>query len=109
MGVRAHVITQENKNDGGEYFNNRMPEVMDMFDNNGIPFEIGRKDHWMIDCENGAFQRYVDKLETLPPDEIHEDFLECSNAYTNEWVFDCLKAWLQHIDPKENVIRLYWR
>ena len=120
MGIRAHVVTQEGNYDGCEYFNNRMSDVMDMFENNGIPFVIGtgkrigstsRKKndtHWAIDCENGALQQYVATLETLPPEEIHEDFQESSHPYSNEWVLDCLKAWLRHIDPKENVIRIHW-
>jgi hypothetical protein len=115
MGIRAYVVTQENKYSGGEYFNNRMPEVMDMFDENGIPFAIGwgkkhrrHETHWVIDCEDNELQQYVDKLETLPPDEVHEDFIECENGYSNEWVVGCLKQWLKHIDPKEKVIRIHW-
>ena len=120
MGIRAYVVTQENKYDGSEYFRNVMPEVFDMLDANGISVAVGwgtrigsesrRKDetHWMIDCENGALQQYVAKLETLPPDEMHEVFLECSNPYTNGHILSILKAWLRHVDPKENVIRVHW-
>ena len=120
MGIRAYVVTQENKYDGNEYFRNEMPEIIDMLNDNGIPFVVGsgrrigsecrRKDetHWMIDCENGALQRYVAKLETLPLDEIHEVFLECYNPYTNGDILGILKAWLRHVDPKENVIRVHW-
>ena len=120
MGIRAYVVTQENKYSGSECFNNGMSEVMDMFEDNEISFAVGfgkridsesrRRDdtHWVIDCENGALQQYVAKLEMLPPDEPHEYFLERNNPYSNEWVLDCLKEWLQHIDPKENVIRVHW-
>ncbi|MDR0327489.1 MAG: hypothetical protein LBI05_04250 [Planctomycetaceae bacterium] len=120
MGIRAYVVTQENKYDGGEYFSNHMADVMGMLDDNGIPFVVGlgkrigsesrRKDetHWMIDCENGALQEYVAKLETLPPNEPHEYFQECNNPYSNEWVLESLKTWLRHVDPKENAIRIHW-
>ena len=115
MGIRAYVVTQEGQYDGCEYFCNRMPEMMDMFDENEIPYAIGygkrsRRDevHWVIDCEDGELQQYVAKLEMLPPDELHENFQECSNPYSNEEVSGCLKNWLQHIDPKDNVIRIHW-
>jgi hypothetical protein len=115
MGIRAYVVTQENEYDGSEYFCNRMMYVWEMFEENGISFAVGsgkrsRRDevHWVIDCEDEELQQYVAKLETLTPDEIHENFQEASNPDTNEEVIDDLKQWLKHIDPKEKVIRVHW-
>jgi hypothetical protein len=119
MGIRAYVVkpSSEHRNgyDGCEYLRNNMVEVLDMLDDNGIPYkhcyEKSSREHdasWVIDCKNGELQQYVAKLETLSPDEIHENFIEDDHQRTNEDVLCCLKAWLQCIDPKENVIRVHW-
>ena len=114
MGIRAYVVKQGNEYDGNEYFRNLMPEVMEMLHFNEITYEHVWERHsehdasWVIDCKSGALQQYVAKLETLQPDEVHEDFRKCHNQYTNEDVLKILKAWLRCIDPKENVIKIHW-
>lgn len=115
MGIRAYVVKQGSEYDGCEYFCNRMVDVMYMLDDNEIPFKhctekSSRKydASWVIDCANGELQQYIAKLETMSPNELHENFKECHNPYSNEDVLAILRAWLRCIDLKENVIKVHW-
>jgi len=115
MGYRAHIVTECIRKHGGfEAFNWKANEVQEMLEKNGIDVRIQRIDvesaMWEISTAGDSgkmYQRFIAKLETLPPDEINEFFLP-DGGYTNEDVKDVLENWWGYRDKRDDVIRVDW-
>ena len=115
MGYRAHIVTELiRKHDGSSIFSRKASEVQEMLEKNGIDVRIVQRDidsaRWEISTykESGKmYQRYIAKLEMLPPDEINEFFAE-NDRYTNENVKGILEEWWKYRDKQDDVIRVDW-
>ena len=115
MGFRANIVTEcVHKHDGSSVFNRKAKEVQDMLEKNGIDVRTRWLDlesaKWEISTSGTSgkmYQRFIAKLETLPPDEINEFFTE-GGEYTNENVKEILEEWWRYRDKQDDVIRIDW-
>jgi len=112
MGNRANIITEYVCNYGQQYFNWAADEVHQMLKDNEVDVWTAN-DHdlycrWEIDVE--SFKEYLQQLEQLPPDDIHENFKKHDDCkeYTNQAVLNDLKEWLPFEDTRDSIIRLDW-
>ena len=65
---------------------------------------------WEIHCDTDAFEKCIEELKTLPPDEISEYFPENPDrpGITNKKIVSIFEGWLKCKDEKDNVIRVHW-
>jgi len=111
MGIKAHIVTEITYKYGFETFSNKQISVENMLEENGIDV---RTHH---DSEGNArmyihtqgtsgkmYQRYIAKLEELPPEDEHEYV----STYTNKDVRAILAGWWEHRDKKSGIIRVDW-
>jgi hypothetical protein len=117
MGVRANIVKKYVcEYEGSQAFNYRAEEVYTMLSDNDVNIWTSGGDgdyygQWEINCNTNALPKYIATLNELPPDEVNVYF-NADNPddtdYTNQYVMEVLKEWMQYSDPVHMVIRVHW-
>ena len=65
---------------------------------------------WEIHCDTDAFEKCIEELKKMPPEEVNEYFTENSShmGITNQYVVKVFEEWLRCKDEKDKVIRVHW-
>lgn len=101
MGLRAHIITKYKvEHNGSSTFSYCQDKVEDLLTENGIDFcthlnddGCGRLEISTFGDSGENYQKYLNELAKLPPDETNEFFPDSDydHAYDNEHVLKILK------------------